>query len=79
MCVIETNYPDLIMEIDFHRDVVSREKFPDFPGSKRSQQYIESGYWVNTNLSLPSKVEILQKISDELGLGLTVEIVTVEE
>lgn len=77
--VIETNYPDLIMEIDFHRDVVSKEKFPDFPGSKRSQQYIESGYWINTNLSLPSKVEILQKISDELGLGLKIEIVTVEE
>ncbi len=77
--VIEHNYPDLIMEIDLHRDVVSRERFPDYPGSKRSQQYIESGYWVNTNLSLLDKVEILQKISEELDLGLIIEIVIEEE
>ena len=73
--VIETNYPDLIMEIDFRFNVISKEKFPDFPGSKRSQRFIESGYWINTNLSLLSKVEVLNKISTELGVGLIIEIV----
>ena len=77
--VIETSYPDLIMEMKLKRDVVSKEPFPDYPGSKRSQQYIESGYWINTNIGLPEKAEILKQISDELELGLTVEIVTVEE
>ena len=77
--VIETSYPDLIMEMKLRRDVVSREPFPDYPGSKRSQHYLESGYWVNTNIGLPEKAEILKQISDELELDLTVEIITVEE
>lgn len=77
--VIENNYPDLIMEMKFKRDVISTEPFPDYPGSKRSQQYISSGYWINTNIGLPEKVEILQQISDELDLGLNIEIVTEEE
>ena len=74
--VIETSFPDLIMEMKLRREVVSREPFPDYPGSKRSQQRLESGYWINTNIGLPEKAEILQQISDELDLGLKVEIVT---
>lgn len=77
--VIENNYPDLIMEMKFKRGVISKEPFPDYPGSKRSQQYISSGYWINTNIGLPEKVEILQQISNELDLGLIIEIVTEEE
>lgn len=73
--VIEHNCPDLIMSIKFNREVISKEPFPDFPSSKRSQQYIKAGYWVNTNFSLPDKKKILQKISDELNLNLIVEIV----
>ena len=74
--VIETSFPDLIMEMKLLREVVSREPFPDYPGSKRSQQRLESGYWINTNIGLPEKAEILQQISDELDLGLKIEIVT---
>lgn len=74
--VIENNYPDLIMEMKFRRDVISTEPFPDYPGSKRSQQYLESGYWVNTNIGLPEKVEILQQISAELELGLIIELIS---
>ena len=74
--VIETSFPDLIMEMKLRREVVSREPFPDYPGSKRSQQHLESGYWINTNIGLPEKAEILQQISDELDLGLKIEIVT---
>ena len=74
--VIETSFPDLIMEMKLRREVVSREPFPDYPGSKRSQQRLESGYWINTNIGLPEKAEILQQISDELDLGLKIEIVT---
>lgn len=74
--VIETSFPDLIMEMKLRREVVSREPFPDYPGSKRSQQRLESGYWINTNIGLPEKAEILQQISDELDLGLKIEIIT---
>lgn len=76
--VIETSFPDLIMEMKLRREVVSREPFPDYPGSKRSQQRLESGYWINTNIGLPEKAEILQQISEELDLGLKIEIVTVD-
>lgn len=74
--VIESNYPDLIMEMKLKREVVSKDPFPDYPGSKRSQHHLESGYWINTNIGLPEKAEILKQISNELGLDLTVEIVS---
>lgn len=76
--VIENNYPDLIRDIKFKRAVISTEPFPDYPGSKHSQQHLESGYWINTNFSLSEKVYILRRISDELELGLIIEIVTEE-
>ena len=76
--IIENNYPDLIMEMKFKRDVISKDPFPDYPGSKRSQQYLKSGYWVNTNIGLPEKAAILQQISAELDLGLKIEIVSEE-
>ena len=74
--VIENNFPDLIMEIKQCREVVSVEPFPNYSGSKRSQKHLESGYWVNTDFGLPEKAEILQIISDELDLGLIIELVT---
>ena len=34
--MIEKSFPDLIEEIDFDRPIISKEKFPDFPGSKNA-------------------------------------------
>ena len=64
------------MEMKLKREVVSKDPFPGYPGSKRSQHHLESGYWINTNIGLPEKAEILKQISNELGLDLTVEIVS---
>lgn len=73
--MIEKSYPELIVEIDFGRPVISKEKFPDFPGSKRSQQQIAGGYYLSTNFGAQDKAKILQKISDELGLDWTIDVI----
>ena len=75
VAVIEKYYPDLLIEIDFGQPVISTVKMPDFPNNKRNQRQIESGYWVSTHFSLEEKVRILQKISDELGAHLRIEII----
>ena len=72
--MIEKSFPDLIEEIDFGRPVISKEKFPDFPGSKRSQQQIAGGFFLSTNFNARDKARILQKISDELDLGWNIEL-----
>ena len=72
--MIEKSFPDLIEEIDFGRPVISKEKFPDFPGSKRRQQQIAGGYYLSTNFDARDKARILQKISDELDLGWNIEL-----
>lgn len=73
--IIENNYPDLIEEIDFGYPVIAKEKMPDFKTTKRAQEQLYNGYWLSTNFSTEAKAEILQKISDELGLGLKIEII----
>lgn len=72
--MIEKSFPDLIEEIDFGRPVISKEKFPDFPGSKRRQQQVAGGYYLSTNFDARDKARILQKISDELDLGWNIEL-----
>lgn len=73
--IIENNYPDLIEEIDFGYPVIAKEKMPDFKTTKRSQEQLYNGYWLSTNFSTETKADILQKVSDELGLGLKIEII----
>lgn len=73
--MIEKSYPELIVDIDFGRPVISKERFPDFPGSKRSQQQIKGGYYLSTNFGAQDKAKILQKISDELGLDWTIDVI----
>lgn len=75
LSVFEDNYPDLIVEIDFGDIlVISKERMPDFPNSVRYQKYLSKGYYVSTNFDTETKAQILQKISDELGLGYTIEV-----
>lgn len=73
--MIENSYPDLLVEIDFGRPVISAEKFPDFPGSKRSQQQIKGGFYLSTNFDTQNKAKILQTISDTFDLGWTIEVI----
>ena len=75
VAVIEKYYPDLLIEIDFGQQVISTVKMQDFPNNKRNQRQIKSGYWVSTHFSLEEKVRILQKISDELGAHLRIEVI----
>lgn len=73
--IIENNYPDLIEEIDFGYPVIAKEKMPDFKTTKRSQEQLYNGYWLSTNFNTETKAEILKRISDELELGLTIDII----
>lgn len=73
--IIENNYPDLIEEIDFGFPVVSKERLPDFESTKRSQKQLSNGYYLSTNFSTKAKAEILEKVSEELGLGLKISII----
>lgn len=72
--MIEKSFPDLIEEIDFDRPIISKEKFPDIPGSKRRQQQIAGGYYLSTNFDARDKARILQKISDKLDLEWNIEL-----
>ncbi|MCQ2323482.1 MAG: hypothetical protein MJZ53_01345 [Paludibacteraceae bacterium] len=76
--VFETNYPELINEINFNQLVISPERLPDFKSVKRSQKEV-GGYYVSTNFSTEEKAAILKQISDELGLNLTIDIVPKNE
>lgn len=73
--MIENSCPELLAEIDFGRPVISPERFPDFPGSKRSQQQIKGGFYLSTNFNTSDKAKILQTISDTFNLGWTIEVV----
>lgn len=73
--VIENNYPDLIENIDFGYTVLSKDKLLDYKNTKRAQVQLNNGYWLSTNYSTETKAKILQKISDELGLDLKINIV----
>lgn len=76
--IVESNYPDLIEEIDFGFPVIAKEKMPDFKTTKRAQSQLSNGYWLCTNFSTSDKANILQKISDELGLELKIEVIEKE-
>jgi hypothetical protein len=73
--IIENNYPDLIEEIDFGYAVISKDKLPDFKNTKRAQKQLSNGYYLSTNFSTDTKAEILEKVSEELGLGLIIKII----
>lgn len=73
--IIKDNYPDLIAEMDLGCLLISKERLPDFPNCKRSQHYIDAGYYISTNFSTADKAKILDQISDELELGLKIEII----
>ena len=75
--VIENNYPDLIHELNIlHANV-------NLVTKKRSKQYasvqkqIIDGWLVFTNINTRRKREDLLKISEELELGLKVELVSI--
>lgn len=73
--VIKDSYPDLINQMNIIHagvNIVSRtldEKYHD------SQHPIQDGWYVMTNTTTEVKKEDLQRISEELELGLTVEMV----
>lgn len=73
--MIENSCPELLVEINFGRPVISAEKFPDFPGSKRSQQQIKGGFYLSTNFNTVYKAKVLQTISDTFNLGWTIEVI----
>lgn len=75
VAVLEKYFPDLLIDIDFGQPVISTVRLPDFPNNKRNQREIESGYWISTHFSLEEKVRILQKVSDELGANLKIEVI----
>lgn len=76
--VIKNSFPDLIMGIEFSRPLISRNRLPDYPNHPRAQTMIDGGFYVSTNFSNQDKVKILEKISDELDLGLKITLVDKE-
>lgn len=73
--IIENNYPDLIEEIDFGFAVISRERFPDFKSTKRSQRQLSNGHYLSTHFTTDTKAKILEKITEELELGLKIIVI----
>lgn len=76
--VIKNSFPDLILGIEFSRPLISRNRLPDYPNHLRAQTLIDGGFYVSTNFSNQDKVKILEKISDELDLGLKITLVDKE-
>ena len=75
--VIENNYPDLIHELNIlHANVnlVTKERSQQYASAQRE---IADGWLVFTNINTRRKREDLIKISNELELGLKVDIVSV--
>lgn len=75
--VIENNYPDLIHELNIvhaNVNIVSREYSDQYASTQRE---ISDGWLVLTNTSTRKKREDLIKISEELDLGLKVDIVSI--
>lgn len=73
--VIENNYPELINEIKIMHagvNIVSKDLSSRY---KEYQKPIKDGWYVMTNSSSAQKKEDLERISDELDLDLTVELV----
>lgn len=76
--VIEDNYPDLIHELNIRHagiNLVTKEynkKYAPF------QRKITDNWLVFTNINTRNKRNDLIKISDELGLGLKVDIISIE-
>lgn len=73
--VIKTSYPDLIHELNIVHagiNIVSKEYDDKYA---KAQHEIEGGWLVFTNTPTRKKKEDLIRISEELGLGLKVEVV----
>lgn len=77
--VIDEHYPELIAEIGLiHAGVPIVSKELDKKYAKY-QKPISGGWYVFTNLCTEKKQEMLQKISDEMGLGLKVSVIYPDE
>lgn len=75
--VIENSYPDLIHELNIlHANVnlVTRERSEQYASA---QKEITDGWLVFTNINTRRKREDLLKISEELELGLKVDLVSI--
>lgn len=75
--VIENNYPDLIHELNIlHANVnlVTKERSEQYASAQR---LIADGWLVFTNINTRRKREDLIKISEELELGLKVDLVSI--
>ncbi len=75
--VIENNYPDLIHELNIlHANVnlVTKERSEQYSFAQRE---ITGGWLVFTNINTRKKREDLIKISEELELGLKVDLVSI--
>lgn len=75
--VIENNYPDLIHEMNIlHANVnlVTKERSEQYSSSQRE---IADGWLVFTNITTRRKRDDLLKISEELGLGLKVDLISI--
>ena len=75
--VIENSYPDLIHELNIlHANVnlVTKEHSEEYASAQRE---ISDGWLVFTNINTRKKREDLIKISNELGLDLKIDIVSI--
>lgn len=75
--VIENNFPDLIHELDIQHagiNLVTKERSEQYASSQRE---IVDGWYVFTNISTRKKREDLLRISNELDLGLKIDIVSI--
>ncbi len=77
--VIEKSYPDLIAEIGLLHsgiNIVMKHRDPEYG---KFQKEISNGWYVFTNLSTERKYEDLIQINEAIGLGLKIELVSIED
>lgn len=70
--VIENSFPDLIKEMNI---MVNGVNLISKTQIKSRQKQISSGFFVDVNYKTVKKAEILRKISEELDLGLQIDLI----
>ena len=76
--VIESVGPQKVADLNIvisNYPIVSKEKITDDKGYGNSQRPLTDGFWLMTKYSTDAKMNVIQQISNRLGLNLQVSVV----